>query len=476
MAATNDLMSHLFGGQDPVHYTPGPNGELPTDGGATTDDPMYLFGYSSGGDWKISPWYKPTPQPDGTILYSSGSRGGVEYLFNPRTGKWKMRQSGVMNSQWTDTDQPGWYVDSDYPDSESLYPVAPTLGLPNEGESIADWITRTFPEQYTYYNNLGNSLLDYGTQGQINAMDLFNTRQQEASNTINDAINSIKGTNSQAAAGYDAINQMLSGARNSALSTMDTGNQALAGYLGAATDLTNLATSANPLKYLKMMEKGEVTNDIDSQLRAIRDSNISAAVKPINQSAADAAKAAYRRNSVLGLAGSDLESEALRKIQNSKNSAVNDAVQAATTEYSKNRLAYPQTLVNAAINTMQSYSPYVSSLINSGQAAANNANTFGNSIFSTAANQANINQNSLQSLLDSAYKSANVQLTGADQLMQYPYAYYKMATELPANANTAKNNYLTQMLNVWEALMNNQTALAKINAEDEGGSWLDWFI
>ena len=60
--------------------------------------------------------------------------------------------------------------------------------------------------------------------------------------------------------------------------------------------------------------------------------------------------------------------------------------------------------------------------------------------------------------------------------MQYPYAYYKMATELPANANTAKNNYLTQMLNVWEALMNNQTALAKINAEDDGGSWFDWFI
>ena len=490
MAATNDLMSHLFGGQSTAHYTPGPNGELPAGvsggGGTTTNDLIpYLFGYPPGGGWTMSPWYKPTPQPDGTILYSSGSRGGVEYLFNPKTGKWSMRQGGVMNSQWTPTQQPSWYSGDDE-NTNQLYPPPPITTVPDtanwDTSKIMDprqlpmWLFEQFPSNYAYYDNLQKGLLDESWQGQKQAMETYNARQQEMSKLFNDqtaGLNAaLANTKKQAALAQQEAN---SGSKAGLAAYQNAANQ-YQGYLSQALALQNEALKSNPQKYQQYIDSGTLPSGIDANLRAQKDTAIAAAKTALDRQAAKTLAGLKQTASGMGMQDSDYAALTRAKLANDAGATLSNVIDSQNNQYLTTRLEQPYKMQNAAISTMQSYNPFIQNIMSGGQAAATNTQKLGQSLIDSSAQNAALRLKGAQLAGDQANANFGSIMSAGNQQMQYPLSYYSMASSLPSNAASARSGYLNTMLEVWKSLLSNDTANAQINAQGDDGGFFDWLF
>ena len=471
MAETNDLMSYLLGGQDPVHYTPGPNGELPVG---------VLGGIGVKSKWK------PTTQPDGTILYSSGSRGGAEYLFNPKTGKWSVRQSGVMNSQWTDTQQPDWYWGDENQNPNQLYPPPPVTTVPDtenwDTSKIMDprqlpmWLFEQFPENYAYYDNLQKGLLDESWQGQKQAMETYNARQQEMSKLFNDqtaGLNAaLANTKKQAALAQSEAN---AGSKAGLTAYQDAANQ-YQGYLTQALGLQNEALRSNPQKYQQYIDSGTLPSGIDANLRAQKDTAIASARTALDRHTAKTLAGLKQTASGMGMQDSDYAALTRAKLANDAGATLSNVIDSQNNQYLTTRLEQPYKMQNAAISTMQSYNPFIQNIMSGGQAAATNKQKLGQSLIDSSAQNAALRLKGAQLSGDQANANFGSIMSAGNQQMQYPLSYYSMASSLPSNAASARSGYLNTMLEVWKSLLSNDTANAQINAQGDDGGFFDWLF
>lgn len=473
MAETNDLMSYLLGGQDPVHYTPGPNGELPV-------GVLGNIGATWGG-------YKPTTQSDGTILYSTGKSGGTEYMFNPKTKQWYAMKGGVMNSKWTPTQQPDWYSGEDENQTTNqLYPPPPITTVPDtanwDTSKIMDprqlpmWLFEQFPSNYAYYDNLQKGLLDESWQGQKQAMETYNARQQEMSKLFNDqtaGLNAaLANTQKQAALAQQEAN---SGSKAGLAAYQNAANQ-YQGYLTQALGLQNEALKSNPQKYQQYIDSGTLPSGIDANLRAQKDSAIAAAKTALDRQAAKTLAGLKQTASGMGMQDSDYAALTRAKLANDAGATLSNVIDSQNNQYLTTRLEQPYKMQNAAISTMQSYNPFIQNIMSGGQAAATNTQKLGQSLIDSSAQNAALRLKGAQLAGDQANANFGSIMSAGNQQMQYPLSYYSMASSLPSNAASARSGYLNTMLDVWKSLLSNDTANAQINAQDGGNDFFSWLF
>ncbi len=475
MAETNDLMSYLFGGQSAARYTPGPNGELPTGGGATSQ-------------------YTPTTQADGTILYSSGSRGGVEYMFNPKTKQWYARQGGVRNSQWTQTQQPSWYSPGGQTPgttpsgggNSSLYPAPPVTTVPDttnwDTSKIMDprqlpmWLFEQFPSNYAYYDNLQKGLLDESWQGQQQAMETYNARQQEMSKLFNDQTGSLNETLANLRSQASQAQQQAEAGSAKGLGYLSDAVSTYQGYLDKALGLQNQALKSDPQKYQQYIDSGTLPEAIDANLRAQKDSAIASARTALDRQTAKTLAGLKQTASGMGMQDSDYAALTRAKLANDAGATLSNVIDSQNNQYLTTRLEQPYKMQQAAISTMQSFNPFIQNLLTGGQAAAGNLQKLGQSTIDSSAQNAALRLKGAQSVADQAGSNFNSIMSAGNQQMQYPLSYYSMASSLPSNAASARSGYLNTMLDVWKSLLSNDTANAQIDAQNGGNDFLSWLF
>ena len=460
---------------------------------AETNDLMsYLFGSSSGGGGAT--WgYKPTTQRDGTILYSTGQSGGTEYMFNPKTKQWYAMKGGVMNSKWTPTQQPSWYSgEGQTPGTtpsgggSTLYPPPPVTTVPDtenwDTSKIMDprqlpmWLFEQFPSNYAYYDNLQKGLLDESWQGQKQAMETYNARQQEMSKLFNDqtaGLNSaLANTKKQAALAQSEAN---AGSKAGLTAYQDAANQ-YQGYLTQALGLQNEALRSNPQKYQQYIDSGTLPSGIDANLRAQKDTAIASARTALDRQAAKTLAGLKQTASGMGMQDSDYAALTRAKLANDAGATLSNVIDSQNNQYLTTRLEQPYKMQNAAISTMQSYNPFIQNIMSGGQAAATNTQKLGQSLIDSSAQNAALRLKGAQLAGDQANANFGSIMSAGNQQMQYPLSYYSMASSLPSNAAAARSGYLNTMLEVWKSLLSNDTANAQINAQGDDGGFFDWLL
>ena len=460
---------------------------------AETNDLMsYLFGYSSGGGWTTS-GYTPIPQSDGTILYSTGAAGGTEYLFNPKTKQWYAMKGGIRDAKWTPTQQPSWYLgEGQTPGTtpsgggSTLYPPPPITTVPDtanwDTSKIMDprqlpmWLFEQFPSNYAYYDNLQKGLLDESWQGQKQAMETYNARQQEMSKLFNDqtaGLNAaLANTKKQAALAQSEAN---AGSKAGLTAYQDAANQ-YQGYLTQALGLQNEALKSNPQKYQQYIDSGTLPSGIDANLRAQKDTAIAAAKTAIDRQAAKTLAGLKQTASGMGMQDSDYAALTRAKLANDAGATLSNVIDSQNNQYLTTRLEQPYKMQNAAISTMQSYNPFIQNIMSGGQAAATNTQKLGQSLIDSSAQNAALRLKGAQLAGDQANTNFGSIMSAGNQQMQYPLSYYSMASSLPSNAASARSGYLNTMLEVWKSLLSNDTANAQINAQGDDGGFFHWLF
>ncbi len=479
---------------------------------------------------------------------------------------------------------PGYQPPGFNPGGWPLYPPPPLTTPPGLGwraeegdmdpRSLPEWLFAQFPENYAYYDNLQKGLIDESWQLGRQAMQAFNQRQQEMSalfnsqtanlnatiadrtarldSTIDDRTEKLDAALGRSEAGQQAglgtmqqgtdlyqhyLNQalgqqdrnmeMVKGSHAAGLGVIGGGVSDYKKHLGNAMALQGEALSANPLKYQHYIDTGTVAPEIDSQLRAARDTTISAAQRELDRQRVEANSQLQKRTATMGMQDSEYAAIQNARLGGEAGRTMANVIDSQNLQYLNQRLAIPYQQQQAATATMQSYNPFIGNILAGGAQDATNSMNYGRSIVDSgnslgalgnqavgnilaggaqqASNyhnmgKANIDSSvALGSLHNSAFnnvvgaaQNAFSGVTGAanqaygnimnagNQQMQYPMQMFQMSQLLPQNAMNARQGYLNTMMDVWKNLLSADLAREghqiQRDAQGDGGNWMDYFM
>lgn len=435
----------------------------------------YTYGYNpSTGKWASQYHYgaSATPKPPGPWETSSAPGGFYAKGFSfdrqgnlLQDGKVLSLGGGNEPANPLNPRDPGAPINPYQPGNPvnpyspyNPYPAPPRTVIPEspdvamEPRELPFWLSQLFPENYAYYDNLQKGLLDESVQGSRNAMDLYNTRQQEMSRLFNDQTGSLNAALAAAQRG-----------RSAGLGSFSEAAKAGQGYLTQAMKLQDEALRSNPQKYQAYIDSGTLPGDLDANLRGIRDDSLATTRRTLDRQQAKALSALKQQASGMGMQDSDYSAGLKAQLAQAAGQTMSDAISAQNREYMRERLDLPYKMQAAATNTMSAYNPFVSNLMQGGTMASGNLQQLGTAQLKAAADQAAQQTDAFNSIM-----------AAGDKQMQYPKDYFLMANQLPNNAIGARDSYLNTMMDIWKNLLANDATYAQIDAQrDDGGSWLD---
>lgn len=377
---------------------------------------------------------------------------GAQVQFSPFL--WEDQMSGPLERYRTTSDpRQGW----------PLYPAppvttVPTESVPAEGKmnprDLPTWLFTQFPENYAYYDNLQKGLTDQSWQLQQQAMETYNQRQQEMSRLFNEQTSALRSALDNAAKGKSAgIGSLSEAARQ------------YQGFLSQALALQNEALKSNPQKYQAYIDTGTLPAEVDAQLRALRDQAIASARSETERQKAQALAQLKQRASAMGMQDSDYAAQMNARLASEAGRAVADVIDSQNAQYIAQRLQQPYAMQEAAIKTMQSYNPFIGNVMAGGAQAAQNLQQLGKGQIDAATSQAALQQQAFNSIL-----------AAGDNQMNYPLRYYEMAKALPETAAGVRNNYLTTMMQIWQALLGDDLSRERLDAEYGGDGLFDFLF